>query len=90
MILKTGDRVRVRSLNHPGDEWTTAVVALASSNGLSVALRLDGAVHDAGGAVVLGVLPLSIDYEARTFTSLMGGEYEIEVAGMSAGGTHAS
>lgn len=77
MPIKTGDLVRVRPAESAG-EWCRAVVELASGNGKSVALRLEGAVR-AGGGLVMGILPLTIDYEAETVTSLLGDEYEIEV-----------
>lgn len=75
--LKRGDYVRVR-LN-PGDEWTEAFVALASnSNPASVMLLFDGAVRTSAGLVV-GGLPLTIDYEKQAVSSLHGDSYEIEV-----------
>lgn len=75
-ILRTGDLVRVR--HEEGDEWCTALVAIASASGKSVALHLDGAVR-AGKGIIVGVLPLNIDYDARTVTSLIGDEYEIDL-----------
>jgi len=76
--LKRGDYVRVRL---DGDnDWTPAFVALASdSDPSSVMLLFNGAVRATGGVLANG-LPLTVDYEAETATSLMGDLYEIEVA----------
>lgn len=76
--LKRGDYVRVR-LEGRDDDWTPAFVALASpAKPSSVVLFLDGPVRASGG-IIANILPLSIDYEAETVTSLMGDSYEIEV-----------
>lgn len=76
--LERGDYVRVR-LNE-GDEWTRAFVALASdADPSSVMLLFDGAVRTSGGGLIVGGLPLTIDYEAQTVSSLHGDDYEIEV-----------
>lgn len=75
--LKRGDYVRVR-LSESGD-WTPAFVAVASdSDPSSVMLLFDGAVRSATGLLV-GGLPLTINYGAQTVTSLLGDSYEIEV-----------
>jgi hypothetical protein len=75
--LKRGDYVRVR-LNE-GDDWTQALVAMASnSNPSSVILLFDGAVRTSGGFIV-GGLPLTINYETQAVSSLHGDSYEIEV-----------
>ena len=77
--LKRGDYVRVR--HNSGDEWTPAFVALASeSNPSSVMLLFDGAVRTSEGGLMVGGLPLTIDYAAETVTSLLGDSYEIDVA----------
>ena len=76
--LKRGDYVRVR-LSESGD-WTPAFVAAASdSDPSSVMLLFDGAVRTSGGGLIVGGLPLTIDYGAQTVTSLLGDSYEIEV-----------
>jgi hypothetical protein len=76
--LKHGDYVRVRLNEH--DEWTEAVVALASdANPSSVMLLLDGAVRDSWGGFIAQALPLTIDYGAESVTSLFGDSYELEV-----------
>lgn len=78
--LKRGDAVRVR-LSGVDDEWTLALVALASdSQPSSVMLMLGGAVRDGHGGFIAKALPLSVDYGKETVTSLFGGSYEIEVA----------
>jgi len=76
--LHTGQRVRVR--RDSTDEWAQAAVALASSNGRSVMLLLlDLPVRGAGG-LIAGALPLIVDYEAETVTSIFGDPYQIEVS----------
>ena len=79
-ILKRGDYVRVRLEN--SEEWTEAYAAIASdSNPSSVVLLLNGAVRTRHGGLILNNLPLTIDYDAETATSLFGDNYEIEVEG---------
>ena len=76
--LKRGDFVRVRY--RETDEWTQAFVGLASdSDPSSVMLLFDGAIHASGG-LLMGALPLSVNYERQTAVSLLGDDYEIEVA----------
>jgi len=76
--LARGDRVRIR-LNAV-DDWREAYVLLASqTDPSSVMLLLEDGVPARGG-LILGSLPLIVDYAAETVTSLFGGEYEIEVA----------
>jgi len=76
--LKRGDHVRVRL--QESDEWTPALVALASdTERSSVMLMLDGVVRSKHG-LFCNALPLSIDYGKETVTSLFGDSYEIEVA----------
>lgn len=76
--LRRGDVCRVRK-NHQ-DEWTQAVVALASdTDPSSVMLTFDGAVRDGRGGFVAKCLPLTIDYKAQSVISLFGDTYEIEV-----------
>lgn len=77
-ILRTGDRVRVHS--EATEEWTEAVVVVASENGKSVGLRFDGVIKLPGGGLVANGLMLSIDYEKETITDLFGNELEMEVA----------
>jgi hypothetical protein len=78
MKLKVGDYVRIR-LNE-NDDWMDAFVRLASdTNPSSVLLLFDGAVRAGGGGLVFGGLPVTIDYEAQTVTSVLGDIYEIEV-----------
>lgn len=77
--LRPGERVRVR-LEGSADEWTLAVVALASeTQPSSVALVLDGPMRSGSGGAWMGALPLTVDYERETATSLIGDAYEIEV-----------
>ncbi len=76
VILKQGCLVRIRCLED--DEWCEGIVALASSNGKSVAVTLDGMVRTSGGGIIAGVLPLIIDYETEKVTGLDGTEYEVE------------
>ena len=77
--LRRGQYVRVRLA---GDQdWCRAIVAVASDTvQSSVMLMLDGAVRTSDGGLIANTLPLTIDYEKETVTSLFGGEYEIEVA----------
>lgn len=78
-MMKTGDPVRVRR-EGSSDEWCRAVVAMASENGESIGLLLEGAVRDADGeGLILGALPLIVDYERETVEAIFGGAYEIEV-----------
>lgn len=81
--MRKGMPVRVR-LEGTEDEWVRGVVLLASENGASVAIGLDGMVR-AGGGYAGGVLLIDIDYDAETVTSLMGDRYEIEVADTAEG-----
>ena len=75
MKLERGVYVRVRLM---GDsDWCEAFVVLAG--GSSVALFLKGAVRTGSGGAIFNFLPLSINYEAQTVTSLFGDEYELEV-----------
>lgn len=77
--LKSGDRVRVRL--DDDDDWTPAVVALASdSDPSSVMLLLSCAVRAKEGWIAKG-LPVMIDYQAEQVVSLWGDIYEIEVCG---------
>ena len=79
--LAAGDLVRIR-LAGSSDEWTRGVVAVASdSNPSSVGLMVEGMVRSNTGGWIGGGLPLFVDYEAQTVTSLLGDEYEVEVAG---------
>lgn len=75
--LVRGDYIRIRSTQ--GGEWCDAFVGLASEKQpSSVMLFLSGCVRAQHG-IVTGALPLVIDYDAGTVTSLLGDEYEIEV-----------
>jgi hypothetical protein len=77
--LKRGDYVRVRLVGWIDGEWTPAFVALASdTDPASVMLLFDGAVRASNG-LIANSLPLTINYQAETVTSLMGDSYEIEV-----------
>lgn len=79
--LKRGDHVRVR-LEGSADEWTPAIVALASeAEPSSVALILGGPMRSGSGGVWMGALPVTVDYERETVISLIGDAYDIEVAG---------
>lgn len=77
--LKRGDIVRVRHVDDT--EWCGAsVVAASATNPQSVGLMLDGAVRDGHGGLIAQALPLFVDYQTQTVTSLVGDEYEIDVA----------
>lgn len=77
MTLTKGQAVRVR-LAGTSDEWCPAYVAVASRNGISVALWLDHAVRTSGGGFIGGALPLLIE-QGKAF-NFFGDEYEVEVA----------
>lgn len=72
--------MRVRLLGG-NDEWCPAVVFLASRTipASSVALVLKGAVRTGDGGMILGMLPILVNYTERTVKSLLDDEYEIEV-----------
>jgi hypothetical protein len=74
--------VRIRRVDDP--EWSWARIQLVSdisAAGMqSVAVTLESAVR-AGAGVVIGVLPLFVDYQRELVTGLLGSdEYEIDVA----------
>jgi hypothetical protein len=75
LMLKKGAAVRVR--RDERDDWTTGTVAIISANGASLGLMLDGPVR-AGDGIIVGVLLLLVDYEARTITGPCGDDYQIE------------
>jgi hypothetical protein len=76
--LRRGYFVRVRRAG-TSDEWCPAMVALASDNGQSVGLVLNGAVSAAQGYIT-AFLPLTVDYEEETVKGIVtDDEYEIEV-----------
>jgi hypothetical protein len=75
-MLRKGAVVRVR--RDERDDWTIATVALASDDGKSIGLLLDGPVR-AGKGFIVGALPLLIDYDARTITGPYGDDYQIEM-----------
>lgn len=77
-LIKTGDRIRVRKSGTLG-EWTTGRVVLASENGQSVGIELDGVVRAAGWALIAGALPLNVDYVREEVTGLDGCYYEVEI-----------
>lgn len=74
-------RIRLRRLDDA--EWAHGSVALASrvseTQRQSVAVSLEDAVRQ-GSGVVIGVLPLHVDYAAARVIGLAGDEYEIEYA----------
>jgi hypothetical protein len=72
-----GTRVRVRAAG-TNDDWTGGVVVLASANGRSVGLLLDGMVRAKFGFIGRA-LPLTVDPAAGTVTGLDDQEYEMEV-----------
>lgn len=72
--LEPGDYVRLR--RDKGDDWAEGFVALAS--GTSVFVITSGIVR-AGGGLLTGGVPLTVDYEKQTVTGLTGDNYEIEV-----------
>lgn len=80
MGLTTGQLVRVRMAD-TSDDWCLAAVSVASNSEpvQSIALTLYDMVRAVDG-VIGGVLPLTIDYEKQTVTSLFGDEYELETA----------
>ena len=78
--LQKGQRVRLRLAGASG-EWVEGVVILASDgNPSSVGLLVEGMVRSHSGSWIGGGLPLVVDYERETVTSLLGDEYEVEVA----------
>lgn len=77
-ILKAGQIARVR-LHGSSDEWCPALVVLVSQNGESVGLLLRGMIRASHGGLIGGTLPLTIDFEHATITSLFGDRYELEV-----------
>jgi len=78
--LEQGDRIRIRLVGDP--EWSYARVALASpisaDSTQSVGLFLESPVRS-GSGILIGALPLTVNYSAETTTSLLGDQYEIEV-----------
>lgn len=82
-MLKKGDLVRIRKKGSE-DDWCQGVVKLASENGESVGLFLDGTVRTEGG-LVSGALPLIVDNEHGDVRDIFGGEYEVEVGDMAVG-----
>lgn len=76
-ILKTDDVVRVRREGSE-DEWVPGVVMLASENGRSAMVVLNGMVPAAGGYAAS--LPIMVDYEKGTVKSLFGDYYEVDIA----------
>jgi hypothetical protein len=76
-MLKKGDRLRLRALGSD-DDWCEAIVALASPNGQSLYLLLEGMVRSKDGFFKNGI-PLIIDEEQGQVLDLFGGEYEVEV-----------
>ncbi len=77
--LKRGDYVRIRLRDQ--DEWTLAMVGLASdTDPSSVMLLFAGAVRTSAGGLISGALPLTIDYEQQNASSLFGDVYQIEAA----------
>lgn len=84
--LSKGSRIRVRRAGG-SDEWSLAIIELISPNGKSVAARLlDGGVRTGDGGLIIGMLPLMIDYERETITGLMGEEYDLEYDGTADAG----
>ena len=80
-MLKRGDFVRIRRAGRgvPCKDWCTATVVLASPNGKSVLLALNGFVRARlRGTYARDVMPLVVD--AELVTDLSGTEYEVEVA----------
>jgi hypothetical protein len=79
--LKKGDQVRIRALGMK--QWSRATAVLASdTNPSSVMLALaDGEGLRVARGFYLNFVPLTIDYATETVTGLLGGEFEIEVAG---------
>jgi len=77
--LQKGMRVQIR-LAGSADEWCPAIVWVATDNGKSIALALEGGVRASGGWVA-GAIPLLVDYEAQTVRSIFGhDEYEVQIA----------
>lgn len=78
--LERNMRVRLRA-EGLSDEWCEGIVSVASTNGCSVGLLLDGAVRVPGGGMYVGAIPLLIDYERETVEDLAGVRFELELAG---------
>lgn len=76
--LARGAHVRVRHVDDTGD-WCPAFVALASDNSPSSVMLILGGMVRAGEGFMGGGLPLTVDYDTETATSLLGDEYEIEI-----------
>lgn len=75
--LKRGDHVRVRRSGSSG--WSHGTIALASPNGLSLAVMLDDAVAAGKGGMIIGILPLLHDLQRGVFMGIMTGDtYELE------------
>lgn len=81
MTLTKDAQIRIRRRSS-SDDWTEALVAVASSGpGVeqSVMVLLDGAVRAAHG-IVAGCLPITVNYETEAVTGIDGQEYEVEVS----------
>lgn len=73
--MMRGEFVRIRRKGDDG--WTRGMVTLASENGKSIVIMMDGAVH-AGDGVLVGVVPLSVDNGVITGL-FFPDEYEVEI-----------
>jgi len=79
MRLEKNQLVKIR-LAGSGDGWARGVVIQASGGDpQSVALLIDGLVRSHSGGWIGGGMPLTINYELETATSLIGDQYEMEV-----------
>lgn len=76
-MLRKNEPIRVRKLDT--DAWCTGTVILVSPCGESVALQINGSVRAADGGLIVGFLPLIVDYSAETVTGLDGCGYEVEI-----------
>jgi hypothetical protein len=76
--LKSGASVRVR--RRGDDPWTDGRIALASDNGLSLAIWLDGAVRGGDGYIAV-ILPLIFDPVENAYIGVViPDRYELEAA----------
>lgn len=64
--LKAGDVLRIRRA-YSEDDWCICSVGLASTNGLSIALRvIEGALRTSNGGMMTGALAVSVNPDDMT------------------------
>ncbi len=77
--LRRGNRIRIRAADYQF-EWCDGHVVLASENGRSIGVSLDGCLPVPAGGAYVGSVALLIDYERETVEDFAGIPFEIEVA----------